>query len=150
MKTKVLHILNSDEGGIGAFVLNKAIALERSALVFDCLMTKQPGEEFSQAISRMGGKIFIMKNPKKESVRDFFMEIRDFVRLNGPYEMINMHFTGYRAIPFKILALLEKTSDLFYMRTRRNLWPVVGRIKFVNLLTAVLVISLFLVENKLV
>lgn len=58
----------------------------------------------------MGGKIFIMKNPKKESVRDFFMEIRDFVRLNGPYEMINMHFTGYRAIPFKILALLEKNK----------------------------------------
>lgn len=39
MKTKVLHILNSDEGGIGAFVLNKAIALDGSSLVFDCLMT---------------------------------------------------------------------------------------------------------------
>lgn len=110
MAVKVLHIMGSFGGGISSFIWNKVNAMDKEKVVFDILTYDECSEDFKKVIYNMGGEIFHMPNPKEIGWKAFYSAVNDVMEQKNTYEMVHCHISGYRALPFRIIAKKNKLN----------------------------------------
>lgn len=104
MATRVLHIMSGFGGGISSFIWNKVTAVNKEKIVFDILTYDECSVEFVKDVNKMGGRVINMPNPKKKGWKAFYEAVDDVMKKKNYYEMIHCHISGYRAVPFRMLA----------------------------------------------
>lgn len=100
----ILHIISDFDGGISSFVKNKATELKDKNIVFNVLTYNKPDERFKSIIEDMGGEIYIIPNPKKESIRKFRAAVKEVYMKQPKNFIIHSHIQGYRVLPLYLMA----------------------------------------------
>ncbi|MBR7927013.1 glycosyltransferase [Aerococcaceae bacterium zg-ZUI334] len=109
---RVLHIMSGFGGGISSFIQNKAIGLLDSDIVFDVATYDEVSPVFRNSIEQMGGTIYHLINPKKESWNAFVQSF-DTIFHQHHYDVVHCHIVGYRAIAY--YAIAKKYVSRFYI-----------------------------------
>lgn len=104
MTVKVLQIISGFGGGISSFVWNKVKSVDQEKVVFDILTYDDCSIEFEKDVHNMGGKIFKMPNPKEKGWKAFYKKVNDVMSPENEYAMVHCHISGYRSLPFRLLA----------------------------------------------
>jgi len=101
---KVLHVIPGFGGGIAAHVWNLATSLDKSKVVIDVVSFSIPSDEFIKDIKANGGNVFVISRLKDVSLLGFINNFNNILKNNGPYYMIHLHQSEFRALLFTILA----------------------------------------------
>ncbi|MBD3948869.1 glycosyltransferase [Tuanshanicoccus lijuaniae] len=109
---RVLHIMSGFGGGISSFIQNKAIGLLDSEIVFDVATYDEVSPAFRESIEAMGGEIYRLINPKKESWQAYMQSFESIFRAQT-YDVVHCHIVGYRAIAYYVIA--KKYVPRFYI-----------------------------------
>ncbi|WP_034549665.1 glycosyltransferase [Carnobacterium funditum] len=109
MTIKVLHIMSGFGGGISAFVWNKIKSVDKNKVTFDVLTYDECSTEFINDVENMGGHVQVMPNPKIKGWISFYKTVNNLFK-NNKYSMVHSHITGYRAIPFYLIAKKNKIN----------------------------------------
>ncbi|MBF6977935.1 glycosyltransferase [Aerococcaceae bacterium zg-BR22] len=109
---RVLHIMSGFGGGISSFIQNKAIGLLDSEIVFDVATYDEVSLAFRESIEAMGGEIYRLINPKKESWQAYMQSFESIFRAQT-YDVVHCHIVGYRAIAYYVIA--KKYVSRFYI-----------------------------------
>ncbi|MBF6626534.1 glycosyltransferase [Aerococcaceae bacterium zg-BR9] len=109
---RVLHIMSGFGGGISSFIQNKAIGLLDSEIVFDVATYDEVSPAFRESIEAMGGEIYRLINPKKESWQAYMQSFESIFRTQT-YDVVHCHIVGYRAIAYYVIA--KKYVPRFYI-----------------------------------
>ncbi|MBS4455864.1 glycosyltransferase [Tuanshanicoccus lijuaniae] len=109
---RVLHIMSGFGGGISSFIQNKAIGLLDSEIVFDVATYDEVSLAFRESIEAMGGEIYRLINPKKESWQAYMQSFESIFRTQT-YDVVHCHIVGYRAIAYYVIA--KKYVSRFYI-----------------------------------
>lgn len=104
MTIRVLHIMSGFGGGISSFIWNKVTAVNKEKIIFDIMTYDDCSKEFEKDIAAMGGKIFKIPNPKIKGWKHFYNSVNEVMSQDEVYSMIHCHISGYRALPFRLLA----------------------------------------------
>lgn len=105
MTIRVLHIMSGFGGGISSFIWNKVTAVNKEKVVFDIMTYDDCSIEFENDVAKMGGKIVKIPNPKKTGWKQFYNYVNEAMSKDEAYGMIHCHISGYRALPFRLLAM---------------------------------------------
>lgn len=100
---RVLHIMSGYGGGISSLIDNLASQAPQHDLIFDVVTYDDCSQSFYQKIQDTNGKVYGLKNPKKEGWKAFIASF-EAVFQNHAYDLVHCHIAGYRAIPYAIIA----------------------------------------------
>lgn len=117
-KIKILHIMSGFGGGISSFIRNKAENMKNENIQFDVATYDQCSEDFSEAITDTGGKIYKLINPKKDGWQAFKETYTSILKEND-YDIIYCHINGYRVLPYYYYAK-KYTNAEFYVHAHLN------------------------------
>jgi glycosyltransferase EpsF len=118
-KIKILHIMSGFGGGISSFIRNKAENMKNENIQFDVATYDQCSEDFSEAITDTGGKIYKLINPKKDGWQAFKETYTSILKEND-YDIIYCHINGYRVLPYYYYYAKKYTDAEFYVHAHLN------------------------------
>lgn len=105
-------------GGISSFIRNKAENMKNENIQFDVATYDQCSEDFAEAITDTGGKIYTLINPKKDGWQAFKKAYISILKEND-YDIIYCHINGYRVLPYYYYAK-KYTNAEFYVHAHLN------------------------------
>jgi len=106
-------------GGISSFIRNKAENMKNENIQFDVATYDQCSEDFSEAITDTGGKIYKLINPKKDGWQAFKETYTSILKEND-YDIIYCHINGYRVLPYYYYYAKKYTDAEFYVHAHLN------------------------------
>jgi len=105
-------------GGISSFIRNKAENMKNENIQFDVATYDQCSEDFAEAITDTGGKIYTLINQKKDGWQAFKKAYISILKEND-YDIIYCHINGYRVLPYYYYAK-KYTNAEFYVHAHLN------------------------------
>lgn len=102
-RTKILHIISGYGGGISSHIRNLAEAIDPDKILFDVVGFTDYTQDFIEAIYRTNGNVFTMPRPKIDGYVKFIRYVIKIIKNNGPYDIVQCHISGYRALIFRII-----------------------------------------------
>jgi len=102
-RIKVLHIISGYGGGISSHIRNLAKCVDSEKISFDVAGFSEYNEDFINEIHNIGGRVFTFPRPRMEGYSKFIKDIIQIMKNYGPYDMVQCHISGYRAIIFRLL-----------------------------------------------
>lgn len=100
---KILHIISGYGGGISSHIRNLAKTVDSSKIIFDVAGFTGYSKDFTEEIHSMGGELFTLPRPKKNGYIQFIRKTVYIIKNNGPYDIVQCHISGYRALIFRII-----------------------------------------------
>lgn len=105
---RVLHVMSGFGGGISSFILNKAKYFNNQSMHFDVITFDNVSQEFLEAINNTGGDVYRIPNPKIVGIKQYYEEVNQIMASLPKNTFVHCHITGYRAIPFYLIAKKNK------------------------------------------
>lgn len=99
---RILHIVPGFGGGISSFVKNLALGNDNSNVVNDVIGFNVFPEEYKTIIANQGGTNYTLPSVHKAPI----LMTKEYTRIlrDGKYDVLHCHFSGYKSIPFKLIA----------------------------------------------
>ena len=116
---RVLHLMSGYGGGISSFIKNKAEEMPRYGIAFDVTTYDECPADFQAAIEATGGKLYPLRNPKKEGFKAFEESLNQALDHND-YDAFYCHINGYRALPYYYLCR-RRSQAPFYIHAHNSL-----------------------------
>lgn len=115
---RVLHLMSGYGGGISSFIKNKAEEMPAYGIAFDVTTYDECPADFREAIEATGGKLYPLKNPKKEGFKAFEASLRQALD-HHTYDAFYCHINGYRALPYYYLCRRQSQAP-FYIHAHNS------------------------------
>lgn len=88
---KVLHVVGCmRRGGAETMIMNYYRNIDRSKIQFDFLTTVEGDHDYNNEILSMGGRIIVIKPPKKGVIR-YIISVINTIKKYGPYDAVHAH-----------------------------------------------------------
>ncbi|MDK6233472.1 glycosyltransferase [Aerococcus sanguinicola] len=115
---RVLHLMSGYGGGISSFIKNKAEEMPHYGIAFDVTTYDECPTDFCEAIEATGGKLYPLRNPKKEGFKAFEESLNQALDHND-YDAFYCHINGYRALPYYYLCRRHSQAP-FYIHAHNS------------------------------
>ena len=107
--SKILHVIPGFGGGVASHVWNLSKSVDPSKIIFDVISFSETPHIFNMDIENMGGQVFVLPGLRKNGLFKFIRNYQKILKENGPYDMIHLHQSEFRAM---LLASLAKLAGI--------------------------------------